>query len=76
MDTISEKYNKGFNNGYFLKQHKPDLIEKLLTSKSHDEYLQGMKDGYITYQQQKTKKRAQQLRNLKSRRDNRRDLEL
>jgi hypothetical protein len=62
----TEKYIKGFNDGYLLKQHKPELIEKLLGTPSTNEYTRGLRDGERTYEQQKVKSRTQEIKDLKS----------
>jgi len=74
MET--EKYIKGFNDGYLLKQHKPELIEKLLSTSSTNEYIQGLRDGERTYEQQKVKSRTQEIKDLKSRKSKNRDIGL
>ncbi len=76
MEKLNEKYLRGFNHAYLLKQHNPKLIEKLLSTTSNNDYIQGLKDGAQTLEQQKTKSRTQQLQDLKSRRDKDRDIEL
>jgi|AntRauTorckE5430_2_1112549.scaffolds.fasta_scaffold10221_3 hypothetical protein len=72
----TEKYIKGFNDGYLLKQHKPELIEKLLGTPSTNEYIQGLRDGERTYEQQKVKLRTQEIKDLKSRKSKNRDIGL
>jgi hypothetical protein len=74
MET--EKYIKGFNDGYLLKQHKPELIEKLLSTPSTNEYIQGLRDGERAYEQQKVKSRTQEIKDLKSRKSKNRDIGL
>lgn len=76
MEKLNEKYLRAFNHSFLLKQYNPDLIDGLLTTTSNNDYIQGLKDGAQTFEQQKTKSRTQQLQNLKSRRDKDRDLEL
>jgi hypothetical protein len=63
-----EKYLKGFNDGYLLKQQKPQLIENLLNISSSSDYIQGLKDGERTYNQNKVKSRNQELNKIKNRR--------
>ncbi|NCO62699.1 MAG: hypothetical protein GW849_02335 [Flavobacteriia bacterium] len=76
MDRLSEKYIKGFNQAFLLKEHNPDLIDGLLITTSNNEYIQGLKDGAQIYDQKKTKSRTQNLKNLTKQRDNDQDLEL
>ncbi|WP_335974083.1 hypothetical protein [Gaetbulibacter jejuensis] len=68
-----EKYIKGFNDGYLLKEHKPKLLENILSTSSSNDYIQGLKDGERTYSQEKVKSRTQEL---KSTRTKNRDLGL
>ncbi|WP_396602044.1 hypothetical protein [Algibacter sp. R77976] len=69
----TEKYIKGFNDGYLLKEHKPELLENILNTTSTNDYIQGLKDGERTYSQEKVKSRTQEL---KSSRTKNRDLGL
>lgn len=64
-----QKYIKGFNDGYLLKQHKPQLIENLLNISSSSDYIKGLKDGERTYTQLKRKSRFQELEKLKARKN-------
>lgn len=60
-----EKYIKGFNDGYLLKEHKPELLENILNTTSSNDYIQGLKDGEREFRQQKVKSRTQELDVLK-----------
>ncbi len=60
-----EKYIKGFNDGYLLKEHKPELLENILNTTSSNDYIQGLKDGENEFKQQKVKSRTQELEDLK-----------
>lgn len=45
---VSEEYKKGFNQGYTLKQHMPEILDGLNVPnnvKNSNDYIQGMKDG-------------------------------
>jgi hypothetical protein len=44
-EKISPEYIKGFNEGYLLAQHMPDLSEKLAGIKSDSPRMQGIRDG-------------------------------
>jgi len=75
---IDPKYLKGFNNAYLLVQYKPPLLEQLLnatTENEYNEYLNGMKDGKRTFEQEQSRKRLQELENLKSNIDRDKTLE-
>ncbi|KAB2915562.1 MAG: hypothetical protein F9K23_09885 [Bacteroidetes bacterium] len=48
-----EKYTEGFNNGYFLSEIEPGMLEKLLSgTQGENEYLQGLKDGHLEYKKE------------------------
>jgi len=43
---VSEEYLKGFNDGYQLRKHEPELLDKLLKGqKSTNERLKAMEAG-------------------------------
>lgn len=71
-----EKYIKGFNDGYLLKEHKPELLENILNITSSNDYIQGLKDGEREFKQQKVKSRTQELDDLKSSKSKKRNLDL
>tara|TARA_B110000027_G_C15997443_1_gene245929 strand:+ start:240 stop:476 length:237 start_codon:yes stop_codon:yes gene_type:complete len=73
METVKEKYIKGFNNAYLLKQHKPKLIESILNTTSNNDYIKGLKDGERIYAQQKLKSRSQELKDLNAYKNRNRD---
>jgi len=60
-----KKYIKGFNDGYLLKQHKPKLLENILSTSSSNKYIEGLRDGERTYSQEKTRTRTQELKSFK-----------
>jgi len=39
------KYQKGFNEGYLISKHEPDLAEKLSQIKSDNPRMEGFRDG-------------------------------
>ncbi len=61
MATISEKYTKGFNHGYYLKKHNPDLLKSILQSNSDNDYYKGLSDASRTLEKSKVKKRLSEL---------------
>lgn len=71
----TEKYIKGFNDGFILKKYKPELLENILNTTSSNDYIQGLKDGEREFKQQKVKSRTQELENLKSSKSKNIDLE-
>ena len=49
----SKKYIDGFNSGYTLRQHAPDLARKLVdTLKEQSDYIQGIKDGTVQFEKE------------------------
>jgi len=65
-EKVHPKYLKGFNHAYLLAQHKPQLIEQLLTTATENEYLNGIKDGKSAFEQEQSQNRLQELKNLNS----------
>lgn len=57
-ETLNPQYQKGFNHGYLLAKHKPELmkqLEKSLTDKN--EYTKGILHGRAEYRMEKMKTR-------------------
>lgn len=62
MATTNEKYIKGFNHGYYLKKHKPELLKSILQSKSENDYFKGLNDGSKVLEKERIKNRLQELK--------------
>ncbi|MBS1509391.1 MAG: hypothetical protein JST86_01005 [Bacteroidetes bacterium] len=45
MEDQDKQYIKGFNAGYLLSQHEPELLKQLLKTKEANEYFKGLKSG-------------------------------
>ncbi|MBE7172471.1 MAG: hypothetical protein INR73_17935 [Williamsia sp.] len=45
IEPVDPEYLKGFNEGYIIKQHMPDLADKLASSVGDSLRSQGFKDG-------------------------------
>lgn len=73
--TLSPHYIKGFNNAYFLAEHNPTLINKLISIEKDIDYINGLKDGNKTYQLEQQKNRISDLRKLRNK-DKEKGLEL
>ena len=56
-DKIEPDYLKGFNEGYLIAQHAPDLAEKLANIESDFIRLQGFKAGREQYQVEQVRER-------------------
>lgn len=57
QDKVEPEYVKGFNEGYTISQHKPELAEKLASIDSDFIRLVGFKDGRKQYQVEQIKDR-------------------
>jgi hypothetical protein len=63
----TEKYIKGFNNGYILAEHKPDLAESLSkTSATANDYVEGLIDGREQLEFEKSKEKISELNQLRN----------
>lgn len=55
-DEPSPEYLKGYNHGYQLAQHEPELLDKLMQAQSANaptDYSRAMAQGKNQYQQEK-----------------------
>ncbi len=58
----SQIYIKGFNAGYQLKQHEPELLKDLLKSKNENsDFLKGLSDGERQYKREAMLKEQQAI---------------
>jgi hypothetical protein len=76
MEKENSKYIKGFNHAYLLAKYKPELIKSVATTKSHNEYVQVLKDGKDTFEQRKVKSRFQEIEKLRSQKEKNRGKDL
>ena len=54
MEPSEEKYKKGFNHGYLLAQHEPELMKKLIKERNPDsEYFSGLLLGRKEFEREK-----------------------
>lgn len=53
MEEQEEKYTKGFNNGYLLARHEPELAAKLMANPNEQNpYFRGLVGGRAQYEQE------------------------
>jgi hypothetical protein len=53
-----QQFTKGFNNGYLLAKHEPELLKQLLAiNKDNNDYLKGVASGKKEHDIEKMKKR-------------------
>ncbi|GAB3040165.1 hypothetical protein [Spirosoma pulveris] len=57
QDKVEPEYLKGFNEGYDIARHKPELAEKLAAIDSDFIRLVGFKDGKKQYEAERAKTR-------------------
>lgn len=53
MEDLEKIYIKGFNVGYLLSQHDPELLTQLLKTKSSNEYFNGLHSGKKQHDREK-----------------------
>ena len=57
QDKVEPEYLKGFNEGYTISQHKPELAEKLANIDSDFIRLVGFKAGQEQFQKEQVRER-------------------
>ena len=60
MVTNEVLYIKGFNHGYLMAKHEPEVLKHLLTATPENEYLQGMQEGQKEYEKELAKEKLHQ----------------
>jgi hypothetical protein len=69
-----EKYTNGFNSGYILAGHKPELLQ---TVTKHlppiNDYMTGLLDGKEQLEQEKTQDQVSEIEELRNRNNGRED---
>lgn len=60
------KYIKGFNSGYILAEHSPELLQSITVNMSScGEYCEGLKDGRTEFENGKDLEQLQSLSKLR-----------
>jgi len=55
---VDKNYLKGFNHGYLLATHEPDLVNKIVSNKNdHNEYFKGIVAGKQEHDMEKVRER-------------------
>ncbi len=57
--TYEADYTKGFNEGYLIAKHLPELGDQLSEIKSETPRIDGFKDGRVEFFQEKIRERVQ-----------------
>lgn len=66
MDT-EEKFIKGFNHGYTLAEHEPDLLSKIVKNlDSTNDYVQGIISGKEEFELEKSRTHLDDLTQLRN----------
>ncbi len=72
-----QKFIKGFNSGYLLAQHTPDIIKKLsVTVDPSNDYLSGIQLGAKQYRKERFKSQAKDLNRNSPNKNPDRDMEM
>ena len=58
----SVEYIKAFNNGYTMRQHDPELLDKILMGNEKNEQLKAMKAGRQQYEREQFLKELEQAK--------------
>lgn len=62
MEDQEKLFIKGFNNGYLLAEHEPQLAaQHVRNSNSHSQYFKGIVSGKQEFDMEKIKKRIKKL---------------
>ena len=78
MDTQEQQYIRGFNHGYLLTKHLPDLVTKLIKNikETTSDYLSGFFSGKEEWELEYSREQLGQLRGIRENaKDHGRDLE-
>jgi len=68
MEENEKYFTKGFNAGYLLSQHEPELLKQLLKSPNTDnEYIRGLTLGRKQYDREKLLAQLKQSQQSKER---------
>ncbi len=57
IEPVDPEYLKGFNEGYLIKEHLPDLADRLADSIGDSMRSQGFKDGRVEMIREREKER-------------------
>jgi hypothetical protein len=65
--NAEKKFIKGFNHGYTLAEHEPELLNKIVKNlNSPNDYIQGIVSGKEEYKLEKSRIHLDDLTNLRS----------
>lgn len=65
MERLEKLFIKGFNNGYMLAKHEPQMLDNLLREiRPNSSYIDGMKGGQLEYQQERLQNRVNEINKL------------
>lgn len=67
METQEKLYQRGFNNGYMLSKHKPELLNKLSVDlKPGNEFINGVLAGKEQHEKELNKSKIKTLAKSKA----------
>jgi hypothetical protein len=77
MELNEQQYIRGFNHGYLMSKHLPDLVVKLIKNikETTNDYLAGFFSGKEEYEHEMSKSQLNELKQMRHR-ANDKDLEI
>lgn len=68
MSTNEQQYIQGFNHGYLLTKHLPDLVAKLVKQlqATTSDYLSGFFSGKEEYELEHSREQLNQLKSIRN----------
>lgn len=68
MSKEEQRYIQGFNHGYLLTKHLPDLVTKLVKQikETTNDYLSGFFSGKEEYELENSREQLRQLKNIRN----------
>ena len=69
MSTEEQQYIRGFNHGYLLTKHLPDLVSQLVKhiKETTSDYLSGFFSGKEEWELEYSKEQLNELENIRNR---------
>jgi len=76
MEEVSQRYKEGFNNGYLLAKHEPQLAAQILKSANdHSDYCKAMNAGKQEFEKEKNlERKTQPAKDIEKDKDIERDM--
>ena len=78
MNSEEQQYIKGFNHGYMLTKHLPELVARLLKhiKETTSDYIAGFFSGKEEYEFEQSRQQLDQMRELRGKGRNEKNLDM